>query len=421
MKLACPVCHAKYTISDERLDGRRVRVRCKRCGETFAAGPTARANASPEVSAAEVPASVPPAAEREDVWARTAPSRRGAGADLFAPASEARDADGPSLTGERNETSVLFSLATLTQVAPPSPASSTQTSSESSSLIDLRALAAMEAGGDASASDAIAHLGGGGPFAPILAPPVLAFAVPEDPAPRPVRALRPAAIGVGLALVAVVGGVAFAGVHALSAPSPAPVAVDAHANPALNVGAAPALVESSAKDEGTAPAHSSPDVPLERAPKPQPPSTGVASNRTPLAPPSSHASSVAASTGSAIAPSKPTKCCPGEDETMCAMRVATGALCAGETAKVGPAPFDRAAASRALGVSVASCKRPDGPSGPGHVKVVFQPSGVASSVEVDPPYAGTASGACVVQRYRGVTVPAFSGGQLVVGKTFTLP
>jgi hypothetical protein len=105
------------------------------------------------------------------------------------------------------------------------------------------------------------------------------------------------------------------------------------------------------------------------------------------------------------------------------MRLSVGAAC-GEapsdtTTKTAPA-FDRPAAIRALGVSVASCKRDDGPTGSGHVRVTFQPSGSVSAVDVDAPFAGTAGGACVAQRYRGVSVPAFSGGALTVGKTFVI-
>lgn len=106
------------------------------------------------------------------------------------------------------------------------------------------------------------------------------------------------------------------------------------------------------------------------------------------------------------------------------MRLAVGASCGaptgGTTTTTAP-PFDRAAATRALGVDVASCKRGDGPTGPGHVKVTFQPSGSASGVEVDAPYAGTPVGTCVAQRFRATTIPAFAGGPLTLGKTFVIP
>jgi len=54
------------------------------------------------------------------------------------------------------------------------------------------------------------------------------------------------------------------------------------------------------------------------------------------------------------------------------------------------------------------------------VKVTFQPGGSVSAVDVEAPYAGTATGACVAQRYRGASVPAFAGGSLSVGKSFVI-
>jgi len=73
-----------------------------------------------------------------------------------------------------------------------------------------------------------------------------------------------------------------------------------------------------------------------------------------------------------------------------------------------------------LGINVSSCKRSDDPSGPGHARVTFQPSGTVSAIEMDAPYTGTAVGACVAQRYKSARVPAFAGGALTLGKTFTI-
>jgi hypothetical protein len=86
------------------------------------------------------------------------------------------------------------------------------------------------------------------------------------------------------------------------------------------------------------------------------------------------------------------------------------------------APFDRGAAAGALGaVNVASCKRPDGPTGAGHVAVTFSPDGSVSTAQVDqPPFAGTAVGGCVAGKFRGARVPAFSGGAVKVGKSFVI-
>ncbi|HTM46973.1 MAG TPA: zinc-ribbon domain-containing protein, partial [Polyangiaceae bacterium] len=35
MNVTCSQCSAKYAISDERVRGRRVRIKCKRCSESF--------------------------------------------------------------------------------------------------------------------------------------------------------------------------------------------------------------------------------------------------------------------------------------------------------------------------------------------------------------------------------------------------
>jgi hypothetical protein len=88
------------------------------------------------------------------------------------------------------------------------------------------------------------------------------------------------------------------------------------------------------------------------------------------------------------------------------------------------APFDRAAASANLGAiaaTVQSCKKPDGPTGSGHVTLTYSPDGTVQSAVVDqPPFAGTAVGGCVAGKFRGSHIPAFSGGPLNVGKTFVI-
>jgi predicted Zn finger-like uncharacterized protein len=35
MKISCPSCQSKYTIADEKVQGRSVKVRCRKCGETI--------------------------------------------------------------------------------------------------------------------------------------------------------------------------------------------------------------------------------------------------------------------------------------------------------------------------------------------------------------------------------------------------
>jgi predicted Zn finger-like uncharacterized protein len=402
MKLTCPGCSAQYTIAPERLYGRRVKVRCKRCGESF---PVDSSQQSEEVYAHQVSATT----------------------ETGAP-SHATSLAG-ALTGERNETSVLFSLAALAKQAPAPPAPQTSTVTESSALIDLRALVSATSKGDAAAkrADDTVNLSGGGPFAPLFAPalpPPVTF-VPAENERAARRGKGPIVIGaMTLAVVAMVGVAAFAGVRSRSS-APAVTAVTA-----ATAVSAPADVPSVA---GTAPS-TDPAMAASEAPLASgtqlgavaPVRMGTTSNVAPPSRSAAHSNdsrSVAAQAPAVSTPSTATKCCPGESEIACQMRISAGAACSAEppaSTVTSAAAFDRPAAARALGINVASCKRADGPTGAGHVKVTFQPSGSVSAVDVDAPYAGTATGACVAQRYRRAAVPPFAGGPLSVGKSFAI-
>jgi predicted Zn finger-like uncharacterized protein len=423
MKLTCPACSAKYSVPDERLDGRRVKVRCKRCGESFR---------------------VDPPADSGQVYARAAEHRRARDADLFAglasagaePAiADAADeglSKGAQLTGERNESSVLFSLATLAAQAPePAPKAT-----ESSALIDIRALVAASASpaDTGSRADDVANLGGAGVFAPLFAapfaPPVTLAPVAESPKAQTGKGI---VVFAGIAAV----GVALLGVAALialRAKAPVPATVPAGAQPVLAdptpgpTAASPSVSSTNGNVASEAPA--SPGAASTVAPSTarialrtsevRPASSGTAA-------PSVTATATVTATGTSTSPpvaaAPSPKCCPGESDMACQMRVAVGRACeaAPSGATVGAAPpFDRAAAGRALSINVASCKRADGPTGPGHLKVTFQPSGAVSAVEMEAPYAGTAVGTCIAQRFRGASVPAFAGSSLSVGKGFTV-
>jgi hypothetical protein len=86
------------------------------------------------------------------------------------------------------------------------------------------------------------------------------------------------------------------------------------------------------------------------------------------------------------------------------------------------AQFDRGAAAGALGgVDYQSCKKPDGPTGPGHVTITFGPDGnVASAIVDQGPFPGTPVGGCIAGKFRGAHVPPFTGAPVKVGKSFTL-
>ena len=76
---------------------------------------------------------------------------------------------------------------------------------------------------------------------------------------------------------------------------------------------------------------------------------------------------------------------------------------------------------RAMEGILASCKKPDGPTGAGKVKVTFAPAGnVSSAVMSGPPYEGTPVGDCAASRFRMARVSAFQGNPGVVDYAFRI-
>jgi predicted Zn finger-like uncharacterized protein len=53
MKITCPSCSAKYTIADDKVRGRTVKIKCKKCGATISVGP----EGEPEGATSQSPAS----------------------------------------------------------------------------------------------------------------------------------------------------------------------------------------------------------------------------------------------------------------------------------------------------------------------------------------------------------------------------
>ena len=88
-------------------------------------------------------------------------------------------------------------------------------------------------------------------------------------------------------------------------------------------------------------------------------------------------------------------------------------------------PFNTAAARAALASAAGAasgCKKPGGPTGTGKALVTFAPSGRATTANVvGGAFGGTAVGGCVASVFRRARVPAFSGGAVTVGKSFTIP
>lgn len=110
------------------------------------------------------------------------------------------------------------------------------------------------------------------------------------------------------------------------------------------------------------------------------------------------------------------------EQAMCEATGTCAKAGAAAPAAASGAAFDRGAAAASLGgVNVASCKKPDGPTGSGHITVTFAPSGSVSSAVVDGgSFPGTPVGGCIAGKYRGARVPAFGGSPVKVGKSFSL-
>lgn len=136
MRVECPTCHSAYKVGDEKVAGKTVKIRCKRCHAVLVInGPAHTLTPTPT------------------------------------PA--------PAL-GERNEASVLFSLSALVRQHPASPPSSPPPSTRLS-------------------DDAILGLSAGGPFAFALAPPVLPVSVAPPPRERSRRTWLAAVAGACIA------------------------------------------------------------------------------------------------------------------------------------------------------------------------------------------------------------------------------
>ena len=175
MKLVCDACAAKYSISDDKVAGKIFKIRCKKCSHVI----VVRGGVEAPVASVEAPPSA------ADDWhavvdgqqigpfdSREVSRRRAAGeldddsyvwregmtdwaplGSIDALRDAPRDADAPRepvadvtrLRGERNESSVLFTLGNLAKLAAPPPTTSATTTAaavtEGSGLIDIRALA----------------------------------------------------------------------------------------------------------------------------------------------------------------------------------------------------------------------------------------------------------------------------------------
>ena len=79
-------------------------------------------------------------------------------------------------------------------------------------------------------------------------------------------------------------------------------------------------------------------------------------------------------------------------------------------AALAPRPWDPALMTRALDLiakDLVQCTAPAAPHGPGSVSLQVHPGGWILWVQIGPPYAGTASGTCMANRFRATRLPPF--------------
>jgi predicted Zn finger-like uncharacterized protein len=535
MKITCQSCQSKYTIADDKVQGKIVKIRCKKCNETIVVNgsdPSGQGGYTPEpaggygggdvwtvnvgdgdqrtmtdadlvaayqsgavndetycwkdgmgdwlplreidqlaeaVSAtrALVSASIPPeenatrminngpAAGSPAAYASggngsgaggfpQAARRAGgrAGGDLFRGAAQAGgeddvmtsapqnmpqpSADEQKPTGQRNENSVLFSLAALTskgESSRPAP----MPGSEQSGLIDIRQLSAQMGQiteKKQSRVDDIMNLTSGAAYNQALSAPVLSAPALDQYGAAPDaggaaagnrnRTLLFAAIGGVLIIAAGLGATMMfahggdaadktaASASAAASGAPTASARVATAVQAASAGAAtaPAAAAAAATDTTTPAAAAAPAAAAPAAAAPAAAAPAAAAPAAPAAAPAAPRPAAAAPVAAAPKPAA-----------------------APAAAAEGDQPFNMGEAKSRLAAAAAAaqaCKKGDA-TGTGRVVVLFAPSGGAQSATISgPPFEGTPTGACVAARFRGVHVPPFSGTPFSVSKSFTI-
>ena len=219
MKIVCDACAARYSIADDKVQGKVFKIRCKKCSNVIVVrgiaaaeplpepaapapaadavwhlvidqeqvGPFTAAEVTQQLAAGDIDASTfawregfadwlplsqvadfaPAPADQIDTTPRphihaptttespqplAAIAQTASSDELFAtssPVSVSTDLAAQKLRAERNETSVLFSLSNLSQLAQPRRVASTPTQAtpgEGSGLLDIRSMASLYTG-----------------------------------------------------------------------------------------------------------------------------------------------------------------------------------------------------------------------------------------------------------------------------------
>ncbi len=133
--ITCQDCQSQYEVADEKVHGRSVRIRCRACGSRIFLSLEATTP-----SYGDEPERLPcPSRETRNAIAPP----RDESADATAPRNSYQaNFEDQTVTGGRNETSVLFTLAALSGSRKPAkaPAAAVAPTRQDSGLIDLNAM-----------------------------------------------------------------------------------------------------------------------------------------------------------------------------------------------------------------------------------------------------------------------------------------
>lgn len=464
MKIVCGKCGARYSIADDKVAGRAVRIRCKLCGDAMVVrGDSATVAPPPGPDATDAPWHLVVDGEQQgpfraaevtrmlaagDIdehtyawrsglagWLRVheipelaaAPGPFAGGAVVVSSVQSAAELGagaGAAMTGARSESSVLFSLGNLQSLAlrgrPGHSAPRPSAAPGGSGLLDLRALvgaapAAAPTGAVTRGIDDLLGVGAAGAFPSMLVVPVTT--------PASARSGRLLHVLVATAATLLLGIIALLAVALRQSPS-APVAPPPPPQPIFvapatraPVAALPASPASPAPDPSPAAALPAPDIGHPRTPSVRRPAIDPSPARpiVPAGPESPRVTgpeTIEDLVRRAVGPEPPAPGPEPRDEPRPEPRSPVGL----------PAQPDRAdvhAALRAVQGPVRACAA--GQVGTASIRFVFAPNGAVTTATVtSPPFSGTPAGSCMARAARAARVPPFSRTSLAVTFPFVV-
>ncbi len=394
------------------------------------AAPFLASGASP-ASASPASASPGPADPFGSAGANDASSGRASSAEDPADNEEA------SMTGARNENSVLFSLSNLKSLAtnasskiPPRSAAARESSTgaapdDGSGLIDIKTLTGVGGGRDSSAqADDILSMGSAGsPFGGGLGAPVLAPEVEEKGSNK----LLMAVIGIGGFLVLAMAVLIIVLLTRDDEPEATAAAPSEAAAPASPSGAADQpsgkdTAEVAADNDGTAAAEPSDVVTEEEAEEEDSGEAKTASSRRTSRSRSRSRSSSSSSKASAPVSSKPKQ--SAEDRSIADLldsAAASKGSASSSTSNLPQTPSKSQVRSALSSVRGAVKQCGGGESGVVNTSITVAGStGRVSNVSVSGKYAGTSVGSCVARAVKRAKFPKFKQSSLKIGFPFSL-